>query len=339
MRWLPWSAPEVLVDSDEAEFGYRSGSVRVVVRHSFAAGWGVRVALTNLVDEPLEVDDAGLSWVADPDAPAWALAAGASGAYAVPSPDGTGPVLGGLLALGAFGWVTPEALGFGRLTVPPRGRFVVQWTWDWYRPGQGFARNQHLEVPWSLFLAVDQPVSIVADEDTALVLPRGGRRGAGTRADRALLLGGRRVHRRVGVGPGSRPGTTCTRPGRTTRSSPPRRSDALNGPTSPAGIVRLADVHAALAVQQALLAGWVDDPDPAEDALDLFLARTLDQPVRRPVPDQLRLRRIRSDRWRRTARRARRAGYGTSRRRSRVWGWPSARPACCGCSAASRCSR
>ena len=54
--------------------------------------------------------------------------------------------------------------------------------------------------------------------------------------------------------------------------------DALNGPTSPAGIVRLADVHAALAVQQALLAGWVDDPDPAEDALDLFLARTLDQP-------------------------------------------------------------
>ena len=54
--------------------------------------------------------------------------------------------------------------------------------------------------------------------------------------------------------------------------------DALNGPTSPAGIVRLTDVHAALAVQQALLAGWVDDPDPAEDALDLFLARTLDQP-------------------------------------------------------------
>ena len=53
---------------------------------------------------------------------------------------------------------------------------------------------------------------------------------------------------------------------------------ALNGPTSSAGIVRLTDVHAALAVQQALLAGWVDDPYPAEDALDLFMARALDQP-------------------------------------------------------------
>ena len=134
--WLQWPEPEVLLDSDEVEFAYERGPVRVVVRHSFAAGWGVRVALTNLTDEPLEVDDAGLSWVADPDAPAWALAAGASGAYAVPSPDGTGPLLGGVLALGAFEWVTAEAMGFSRLTLPPGGRFVVQWTWDWYRPGQ-----------------------------------------------------------------------------------------------------------------------------------------------------------------------------------------------------------
>ena len=52
----------------------------------------------------------------------------------------------------------------------------------------------------------------------------------------------------------------------------------MNGPTSSAGIVRLTDVHAALAVQQALLAGRIDDPYPAEDALDLFMARALDQP-------------------------------------------------------------
>ena len=152
---------------------YECGPVRVVVRHSFAAGWGVRVALTNLTDEPLEIDDAGLSWVADPDAPAWALAAGASGAYAVPSPDGTGPLLGGVLALGACEWVTAEAMGFSRLTVAPRGRFVVQWTWEWYRPGQGFGRNRHLEVPRSLYATVDEPLDIVADEDTALSLPRG----------------------------------------------------------------------------------------------------------------------------------------------------------------------
>ena len=274
---LLWPDPEVLVDSDEVEFGFEREPVRVVVRHSFAAGWGVRVALTNLTDEPLEIDDAGLGWVADPDAPAWALAAGASGAYAVPSPDGTGPLLGGLLALGAFEWITAEAIGFSRLTLPPRGRFVVQWTWDWYRPGQGFARNQHLEVPRSLFLVVDQPVSIVADEDTALVLPRG-------------------------VAEEPERGQTelfCWEPGRFTvqlvsargvtrydlHAAPPYDEiltaaavTAMDGPTSSAGIVRLNDVHAALAVQQALLTGRIDDPYPAEDALDLFLARALDQP-------------------------------------------------------------
>ena len=275
-EWLDWPAPGLLVDTDEVEFVYESGPIRVVVRHSFAAGWGVRVAMTNLSDEPLEIDDAGLTWVADPDAPAWALAAGASGAYAVPSPDGTGPLLGGVLALGACEWVTAEAMGFSRLTLAPGGRFVVQWTWEWYRPGQGFARNRHLEVPRSLYAIVDEPLSIVTDEDTALSLPSG------------VMEERERGHSEL----------SCWEPGRFTVQLVSARGvtrydlhaarpydevvtaaalAAMNGPTNSAGIVRLADVHAALAVQQALLAGWVDDPYPAEDALDRFMVRALDQ--------------------------------------------------------------
>jgi hypothetical protein len=274
---LRWPAPEVLLDSDEVEFTYECGPVRLVVRHSFAAGWGVRVALTNLTDEPLEIDDAGIGWVADPDAPAWALAAGASGAYAVPSPDGTGPLLGGVLALGACEWVTADAIGFSRLTVAPRGRFVVQWTWAWYRPGQGFGRSRHPEVPWSLYATVGERLDIVADEDTALNLPRG------------VVEERERAHSEL----------SCCEPGRFTvelvsargvtrydlRAAQPYDEVitdaaimAMNWPTSSAGIVRLADVHAALAVQQALLAGRLDDPYLAEDALDLFMARASDQP-------------------------------------------------------------
>lgn len=276
--WLEWPAPGLLVDTDEVEFVYESGPVRVVVRHSFAAGWGVRVALTNLTDEPLEIDDAGISWVADPEAPAWALAAGASAAYAVPSPDGTGPLLGGVLALGACEWVTPEAMGFSRLNVAPRGRYVVQWIWEWYRPAQGFARNRHLDVPRSLYTTVDEPLNIVTDEDTALSLPRG------------VMEERERGHSEL----------SCWGPGRFTVELVSARGltrydlhaalpydeviteaamIAMNGPTSSAGIVRLADVHAALAVQQSLLAGRIDDPYPAEDALDLFMARALDQPA------------------------------------------------------------
>jgi hypothetical protein len=275
--WLQWPGPEVLADSDEVEFGYERDPIRVVVRHSFAAGWGVRVALANLTDEPLEVDDAGLSWVSDPEAPAWALAAGASGAYAVPSPDGIGPILGGLLALGTFGWITAEAIGFSRLTLPPRGRFVVQWIWDWYRPGRGFARNQHLEVPRSLFLTVDQPVSIVADEDTALILPRGVAEER-ERGQTELFCSepGRFSVQLVSARGVTRYDLHAAQPYEEIVTE--AAAMAMNGPTSSAGIVRLTDVHAALAVQQALLAGLIDDPYPAEDALDLFLARALDQP-------------------------------------------------------------
>ncbi len=279
---LRWPAPEVLADTDEVEFGFERGPVRAVVRHSFAAGWGVRVALSNVTDEPVELDDAALRWACDPSRPAWALAAGATGAYAVPSADGDGPLLGGLLALGSFERATPDTLGFGRITLAPRGRFVVQWIWAWYRTGHDFARGRQLEVPRTLFLQPEDAVVIEADEDTAVVLANG--LGADRHDGQTEILCG--APGRFAVEVTSARGSTrydlfvAESYAATLNQA---CAEALQVPATPAGIVALRDVHAALAVQQALRIGQVDDPYAAEDALDLFMARALDQPAGDPL--------------------------------------------------------
>ena len=71
-------------DVDEVEFGFAAAEgLGLVVRHSFAADWGVRVAFVNHTLEPLSLG-AELAWAPAPECPAWALAAGVTGAYAIP---------------------------------------------------------------------------------------------------------------------------------------------------------------------------------------------------------------------------------------------------------------
>ena len=53
----------------------------------------------------------------------------------------------------------------------------------------------------------------------------------------------------------------------------------LNGPRSRAGVVVLPDVDSALVLQHLLGRGRPGNPDQADDALGLFLARATESPV------------------------------------------------------------
>lgn len=279
-RAMEWAGPEVLADADEVEFGYLGGSIRVTVRHSFAVGWGVRVAVTNLGDEAVALDELGLTWTAADDAPVWVLAAGAVGTYVVPTPDSTGPVLLGTLDLGTVERIDADGFGFGPVALAPQGRFVVQWSWDWGR--RSAARRARSQIPSTRRLEVDQVITIAADDDTAVLTPSGVA-----------------VEQRQGLTE-----LSCWEPGVFTvelRSAGGGvhfelcAAEPLDGlvaatlevlfrdaPLTSAGIVALPDVHAALVVQYGLIRGSVPDRDQAEESLDLFLARHLDLEIADP---------------------------------------------------------
>lgn len=267
------------VDADELEVSLQHGDrLSSVVRHAFSSVWSVRVALTNRSDAPLVLDAVSLGWVAPATLPVWTLAAGAVGAYAVSAPDGDGPVLGGTLALGELADVTPSTLEVGPVRLAPGGRYVVQWQWDWFahlrafahRPGGGRDR----QVPRTLTLFTGEAASISAGEDEALVLDS--RLVAEPVRDQTELVahepGRYSVELRSARG-STRYDLVYAEP--VVDVLVAAAEAVLAGPRTPAGVVRLTGLDAAQVVQFALQVG-VDDPDTAEDALDLFSARLAD---------------------------------------------------------------
>ncbi|CAA9313491.1 MAG: hypothetical protein AVDCRST_MAG48-2220, partial [uncultured Friedmanniella sp.] len=165
--------PEVRADDDEVELAWSAGALGLVVRHTFAAGWGLRVALSAPGDRPVELVDPLLTWRVPAGRPAWALAAGVAGSYAVLPADGTGPLLGGVLRSGALPAVDADGLHLGPVRLEPRGRYVVQWQWDLHPGPRSLGRGRHPEVPRRLDLVVDEVVVADAGEDEALVLADG----------------------------------------------------------------------------------------------------------------------------------------------------------------------
>jgi hypothetical protein len=271
---VSWSEPTVAADVDEVEFGLTSAAgLGLVVRHSFTADWGLRVALVNHTLDPLRLE-AELGWVPGSDCPAWALAAGATGAYAIPGPDGRGPLLGGELVLGTCDAVSATAIGLGRYELGPLERRVVQWRWAWYANPRTFNRNRFLAVPRDLVVPDNESARIVADEDTAVVAPGVElvRRGP------ALELSSSGGHR-VTVEVRSRRGLTAydlawVEPLDDALAA--LGDELLAGPRTRAGVVALTGVDAALVVQHLLVRGRSGSPDDADDALGLFLTRTAD---------------------------------------------------------------
>jgi len=269
---LAWSSPAVSVDADEVEVTRSGGLLRLVVRHTFGDGWGLRVALTNEGPDVLTLDDPVLTWRVPPDRPAWALAAGAAGSYAVLPPAGVGPVLGGVLRLGALTDADADGLHLGPVRLEPGGRYVVAWQWDFVATPRSFERGRHPDVPRRLDLLVDEVAAIAAGEDEALVTTPGldaetvregvelsalepGSYGVELRSARGVTA----YELRVGA------------PLETVLAQ--TAATLLDRPRTASGVVPLPDVAAALVVQRALAAGGLADPVTAEEALDLVAAR------------------------------------------------------------------
>lgn len=270
---VPWSAPEVALDVDEVEVVRRSGDLRLVVRHSFAAGWGLRVTLSNAGTEPRSLEDVLLSWRLPSGRPAWALAAGATGSVAVLPADGVGPLLGGVLRVGSVQRIDDAGLHVGPVVLEPRARYVEQWHLDFHASPRAFERLVQAEVPRRLDITLDEVVTLTADEDAALVLDAGlhAETVRGQLELTALTAGRYEVESRSARGV-TRYELGVADPLQTTLGD--AASAVLAGPRTGAGTLRIADVDAALVVQHALTRGvQPDDQFAAEDGLDLFGSR------------------------------------------------------------------
>jgi len=269
---LVWSAPVLEADADEVEVARTSGELRVVVRHSFAAGWGIRVALSNGGDAELVLDDVLVTWQAAPQRPTWALAAGAAGSVAVFATDGRAPLLGAVLRLGSLERVGADGLHLGRIVLAAQGRYVEQWHVGFHATAHAFDRGLHPDVPTELDLELGESTVIATTEDEAMVL------GEGLAADpvrggQELTPGSAGSHR---VEVRSARGSTVYElrvAERWDELLEAAAAAALDSPPSGSGVVRLAGLDSALVVQAALARGVVADAYAAEDALDLFGVR------------------------------------------------------------------
>ena len=274
---VSWGEPSIQQDADEVQIDWHwENRLRLSVRHAFAAGWGMRMALFNLTGESQLLDAVDLSLRVPPSHIAWGLAAGCEAAFSVHPADGASPVLGGVLQVGSIVGFGPAGAKLGVVELPPYGRYVLSWQWDWYANPRAFGRGRHPGVPNSFFLITEQPARITAGPDTAVVapglnlLPEDG----DTIELQATVPGVYRVEVRSATGVA---GYSLS------AADPPDvfltglAADLLGGPRTPAGVVRIEDAAAGLVVQQALTEGRLEQPEDAADALARLAGRITTQ--------------------------------------------------------------
>jgi hypothetical protein len=267
---VEWPDVSVAVDVDEVELHHIGRTdLDLQVRHSFTGGWTIRTTFLNQSLEPLSLQ-AELAWEPAADRPARALAAGATGAYAVPPADGTGPLLGGELVLGTCDAISAEGIGFGRFTLHPLERRVVQWRWDWFADARAFSAR-FPGVPSELVLATGEVAQIAANDDEAVVAPGGDLTRRGGHLEFSAT-----VPQAVAVQVSSRRGVTEYE----VEWVAPLDELLIEvgeilaaGPRSRTGLLQLADVDAAMVLQRLLAVGGAGDPDESDDALRLFSSR------------------------------------------------------------------
>jgi hypothetical protein len=270
---VSWGEPDIQLDADEVQIDRQSENrLRLSVRHSFTAGWGMRLALINLAGEPRLLTDVEISLQAAPGHLGWGLAAGREAAFSVHPTDGASPVLGGLLQVGSIASVNDAGASLGMVELAPYGRYVFSWQWDWYANPRAFGRGRHPGVPNSFFLITEQPARITAGPDTAVVAP--GLNVLAEEGDTIELQAG--VPGRYDVELRSSTGVVSYS---LFAADPPDvflarlATRLLDGPRTPAGVVRIDDAAAGLIVQQALSEGHLEQAEDAADALARLAAR------------------------------------------------------------------
>lgn len=265
--------PEVLADVDEVEFVYTyPGRLRLVVRHTFAAGWGLRFAFSSLGSVAQQVERVELRFEPDPQSVGWALTLGMTSRYAVAPANGVGPVLGGVLRRGSVVSASATGLELSPFEVRPDGRFVVQLQWDWYPTPLAFASERYGEAPSALFVTTGEVVQVRVDPDVAVVVPPA--LGSTQFEDQLDLVA--QTSGRFSVELRSARGTTAfdvewvDPVGEVLIDLAP---GLVAQPRTAAGVVKLSSVAQALLVQHAVARNRIDDLDAASEALDLFTAR------------------------------------------------------------------
>lgn len=261
-------------DRDEVEVTWQlDDRLGLTVRHTFAAGWGMRLAMVNLSSVTQRLDRAVWAMSAGPDHIGWALAAGSEAAFSVHPADGSGPLLGGVLRLGSITRIDQTGAELGPIELTPHGRYIVSWQWDWFRHPRAFGRGRHPGVPASFFLTTGQSARIAASSDTALVAP-GLEIITDDVSDAVELVahsaGEYDVELRSSTG---LVGYHILAADPVEDGLASLAEQLVAGPRTPAGVVRIDDPAAGLVIQYALTRGGFAQVDDAAEALDRLVAR------------------------------------------------------------------
>ena len=275
--------PEMLVDSDEVEFVHTwPGRLRLVVRHTFAVGWGVRLAFSSLAEVTQSVGRAELRLQPQPEVVPWALTLGITTAYALLPARGSGPVLGAVLRRGSVAGATERGLELSPFELRAGARYVAQLQWDWYPTPRDFGQERYPEAPSALYVSAGESVQVRVDEDVAVLAPDD---VDVTQTPETMDLVAEPG--RYSFELRSARGTTAFE---VQWLTPVEQFLAdlvpglLSGRRTAAGVVKLAGVADALLVQSALARNQIDDQDEAAEALDLFTARLSSPEPAQPAP-------------------------------------------------------
>ena len=282
-RELGPQEPQVLADADEVEFVYTwPGRLRLVVRHSFAVGWGLLLAFSSLAEVPQTVDRAELRLQAQPEVVPWALTLGSTTAYALLPARGSGPVLGAVLRRGSVTGASERGLALSPFELRAGARYIVQLQWDWYARPRDFGQERYPDAPSALCVTAGESVQVRVDQDVA-VLAADDVDVTQTAATLDLVAEPGRYSFELR----SARGTTAFD---LQWVAPVEKFLAdlvpglLSGPRTAAGVVKLAGVAEALLVQSTLARNQVDDQDDAAEALDLYTARLSGAEAAVPAP-------------------------------------------------------
>ena len=278
-RDVAWESAGLTADVDELEVTRRSDvGIRATLRHSFDAGWRVRLLLLNPGPRALRLDDVTLTCRSAAATLTCAYADGAEAGYAVQPVSGDGPVLNGRLESGGQLRVDHDGLGLGSVRLEPRGRHVVRWRWEVVARPVDVPRFGAR--PATTWLEGGQGITVDATPDVAVVAPG---------LEQVPVAGGLELGAIV---PGAYPVELRSARGTTAfvlRWAPDlpelvldAATAAMSGARGRSGAVRLADAAAGIALQEVLDRPSVLDRDDAQDALDL-LAGELSE-VSRPEP-------------------------------------------------------
>lgn len=273
-----WQLAGMITDLDEAEVRYSVAGVpelEYTVRNSFTGAWLQRHLLQNTSSTPIRIDELTLPLLPGPDCVGWGLAAGADSRWVIQPSDGHGPLLTGSLTQGVlFGHTDEPGLRAGEVTLQAGRRFVLQWritvsatVTDVVRLGSVSA--QPMELPDGEPYEIDDPDIAVLPPDPVMVEADGSRQ---------LLISD--SPGRYPVELRSARGTSvlelCWVPA-VDRVITDLSRQWLSAERSGAGIGVIRDSGSALAIQQAVIDRLTEEVEAAEDALELYTSRLLEQ--------------------------------------------------------------